>query len=100
MKERLKHYVQDSAACDLLDKLLILDPNKRIDADAALSHDFFWLDPLPVDLSKMLGQHSQSMFEYLAPQRRPGQRPHHHSVTVSSAASRALMDTGYQDRVF
>lgn len=100
VKERLKPYVKDVAACDLLDKLLILDPSKRIDADSALNHDFFWLDPLPSDLSKMLAQHNQSMFEYLAPQRRPGQRPHHHQAAVSSSAAKALIDTGYQDRVF
>lgn len=101
VKERLRPYVKDDAACDLLDKLLILDPSKRIDADSALNHDFFWLDPLPSDLSKMLGNHNQSMFEYLAPQRRPGgQRVHHHQAAVSSSAAKALMDTGYQDRVF
>lgn len=100
VKERLKHYVRDVSACDLLDKLLILDPSKRIDADSALNHDFFWLDPLPSDLSKMLGQHTQSMFEYLAPQRRPGHRAYHHPVTVNSAVNRTIMDTGYQDRVF
>lgn len=99
MKERLKHYARDAAACDLLDKLLILDPSKRADADTALNHDFFWIDPLPADLSKMLAQHNQSMFEYLAPPRRPNQMRAHH-MQVNSSASKQLMDTGYQDRVF
>ncbi|XP_068228378.1 cyclin-dependent kinase 9-like [Palaemon carinicauda] len=70
--ERLHHYVRDSQALDLLDKLLTLDPSKRIDSSSALDHDFFWTDPMPGDLSKMLSQHTQSMFEYLAPARRPG----------------------------
>ncbi|KAK4291254.1 hypothetical protein Pmani_028116 [Petrolisthes manimaculis] len=70
--ERLKHYVRDSLALDLLDKLLTLDPSKRTDSSSALDHDFFWTDPMPGDLSKMLSQHTQSMFEYLAPARRPG----------------------------
>ncbi|XP_071529879.1 cyclin-dependent kinase 9-like isoform X2 [Panulirus ornatus] len=70
--ERLKHYVRDNQALDLLDKLLTLDPSKRIDSSSALDHDFFWTDPMPSDLSKMLSQHTQSMFEYLAPARRPG----------------------------
>lgn len=49
VKERLKHYVKDPYACDLIDKLLWLDPSKRIDADAALNHDFFWTDPMPCE---------------------------------------------------
>ena len=69
VKERLKPYVKDPYACDLIDKLLWLDPSKRIDADAALNHDFFWTDPMPCSLEKMLSNHAQSMFEYLAPRR-------------------------------
>lgn len=46
-------------ALDLLDKLLTLDPSKRIDSSSALDHDFFWTDPMPGDLSKMLSQHTQ-----------------------------------------
>ena len=77
VKERLKVYVRDQFALDLLDKLLTMNPRERIDADAALSHDFFWNDPMPCDLSKMLSQHTTSMFEYLAPPRRQGGgRPH------------------------
>ena len=63
----MKVYVRDQYALDLLDKLLTMNPRERIDADAALSHDFFWNDPMPCDLSKMLSQHTTSMFEYLAP---------------------------------
>ncbi|KAK7070195.1 P-TEFb-associated cyclin-dependent protein kinase Cdk9 [Halocaridina rubra] len=70
--ERLQHYVRDNQALDLLDKLLTLDPSKRVDSSTALDHDFFWTDPMPGDLSKMLSQHTQSMFEYLTPARRPG----------------------------
>lgn len=70
VKERLKAYVKDPYALDLLDKLLTLDPGKRLDADTSLNHDFFWSDPMPGDLSKMLSQHNQSMFEFLAPPRR------------------------------
>lgn len=106
VKERLKPYVKDPYACDLLDKLLVLDPSKRYDSDSALNHDFFWTDPMPCDLSKMLAQHTQSMFEYLAPPRRPGHmRPHHHHQAGTGAAGAAAkpsssMDSGYQDRVF
>merc|ERR550525_1448711 len=66
VKERLKPYVKDAYACDLIDKLLLLDPAKRIDTDHALNHDFFWTDPMPSSIEKTLSKHNQSMFEYLA----------------------------------
>ncbi len=77
VKERLKAYVRDQYALDLLDKLLSLDPKQRYDSDTALNHDFFWMDPMPCDMSKMLSQHTTSMFEYLAPPRRRGGPLHH-----------------------
>lgn len=97
MKERLKFYVKDSSACDLLDKLLTLDPSKRADADTALNHDFFWTDPMPCELGPMLQHHLQSMFEYLAPPRRPGgpQRPQ-----AQIPSTKTTQDMGYHDRVF
>lgn len=70
VKERLRPYVKDQLACDLIDKLLILDPSKRLDADSALNHDLLWSDPMPCSLEKMLANHHQSMFEYNAPTRR------------------------------
>ncbi|XP_053138315.1 cyclin-dependent kinase 9 isoform X1 [Hemicordylus capensis] len=72
VKDRLKAYVKDQYALDLIDKLLVLDPAQRIDSDDALNHDFFWSDPMPSDLKNMLSTHNQSMFEYLAPPRRRG----------------------------
>ncbi|XP_035719829.1 cyclin-dependent kinase 9-like isoform X1 [Vespa mandarinia] len=102
VKDRLKPYLKDPYACDLLDKLLILDPSKRYDSDSALNHDFFWTDPMPCDLSKMLAQHTQSMFEYLAPPRRPGhmRHPHHQVPGGPTKPSSSMADSGYQDRVF
>ncbi|CAF1155661.1 unnamed protein product, partial [Brachionus calyciflorus] len=50
VKETLGTYINDSTGLDLLDKLLTLDPKKRIDSDDALDHDFFWTEPMPCDL--------------------------------------------------
>ncbi|XP_067661671.1 cyclin-dependent kinase 9-like isoform X1 [Haliotis asinina] len=72
VRERLKPYVRDQYAIDLLDKLLTLDPSKRLDCDTALNHDLFWSDPMPTELTQMLSRHTTSMFEYLAPPRRRG----------------------------
>lgn len=97
VKDRLKPYMKDAYACDLLDKLLVLDPSKRADADTALNHDFFWTDPMPCDLGKMLAQHSQSMFEFLAPPRRSRT---HHTMANPRPTTSTMQDSGYQDRVF
>jgi len=70
IKKKLAPYVKDQNGCDLIDKMLVLDPQERINADKALNHDFFWTDPLPCALTRMLSQLSQSMFEYSSQQRR------------------------------
>lgn len=75
VKEKLKHYVKDMDALDLLDKLLILDPSKRIDSDNALNHDFFWNDVMPSDLGRVLSVYSNSMYEFTTSRRRTGVPP-------------------------
>mmetsp|Transcript_26311 Transcript_26311/g.43971 ORF Transcript_26311/g.43971 Transcript_26311/m.43971 type:complete len:136 (+) Transcript_26311:210-617(+) len=40
----------DSNATDLLKQLLVYDPKKRITAEKALCHPYFFVDPLPGDL--------------------------------------------------
>ena len=93
VKERLRPYVKDDVACDLIDKLLSLDPGKRMDADNALNHDFFWTDPMPLSLENMLSQHGQSMFEYLAPPRRGGRG-------AMQQQARPLNNEGFMDMVY
>jgi len=97
VKERLKPYVKDAFACDLIDKLLSLDPTKRLDADNALNHDFFWTDPMPISLDRMLSNHGQSMFEYLAPARRGGRAMQPQPMQQQA---RQQHNEGYMDRVF
>lgn len=104
VKERLRGYVKDQYALDLIDRLLWLDPKHRIDSDEALNHDFFWTEPLPSDLTHMLSQHKTSMFEYLAPPRRPvGHHPHMRNNprqhAVAPAAKQQPTDPSY-DRIF
>jgi serine/threonine-protein kinase BUR1 len=35
---------------DLMDKLLVLDPKKRLTAFAASDHDYLWTEPLPAEI--------------------------------------------------
>jgi len=61
-------------AKDLLRKLLAMDPEKRITADDALDHEYFWNDPLPAtpaELPKYPPSH-----EFTAKKRRQAQQPH------------------------
>merc|ERR1719384_497379 len=101
VNERLKPYVKDQYACDLIDKLLSLDPSKRLDADNALNHDLFWTDPMPCSLERMLANHNQSMFEYLAPTRR-NQRAGGpmQPMPAQQQPRQPTHNEGYMDRVF
>ena len=100
VKDRLKHYVRDQYALDLLDKLLCIDPKQRFDADTALNHDFFWVDPMPTDMARMLSQHTTSMFEFLAPPRRRG--AHAQQQQQQSSQQRPVQNPSQQhfERVF
>lgn len=98
VKERLRMYVKDPLALDLIDKLVSLDPSQRMDADTALNHDYFWSDPLPLELTRTLALLSTSNFEFLTPPRQRGQ-------SVQPAArpgvnQPSLVQSGTFDRVF
>ena len=98
VKDRLKVYVKDPFALDLLDKLLTLNPEARIDADSALNHDFFWTDPMPSNLGAMLSQFNHSMFEFLvSSRRRPQQQP---APRPQLPPKPLAVDGQFHDRVF
>ena len=108
VKERLRSYVKDHQALDLIEKLLILDPKARVKSDEALDHDFFWSDPMPSCMDRMLSMHTQSMFEYLAPRRIRGghngaaaaaQAPNQRVPQQNRATTSSTNDASYE-RVF
>jgi len=57
VKPQFESHGRDTA--DLLDKMLLLDPHRRITAAQALDHEWFWTDPLPAD-PKSLSQYEAS----------------------------------------
>lgn len=62
VKDRLKRFISEPLALELIEKLLTLDPKQRIDADAAVSSDFFYCGPPVLDLKPLLSKYP-SMFE-------------------------------------
>ena len=84
IKDRMSTHVSDPLALDLLDKLLTLDPSRRINANDALDHDFFWVEPMPGDLGKVMSRINRSMFQYLTPKRTPLQPVDQHLHAVGA----------------
>lgn len=91
---RLRTYMPDKHALNLIDQLLTLKPENRIDCDTALNHDFFWTDPMPVSLEGTLSKLSSSMFEYLTtnPQRNHNQQA---PASRQNNASHGMVDRVY-----
>ena len=90
--------MEDYYALDLLDKLLTIDPSKRIDSDTALNHDFFWCDPMPCELSKVLAKFNHSLFEYSIRKDRNVNGIAAH--VLRDRVTRKADDGEYVDRVF
>ncbi|CAF1107507.1 unnamed protein product [Rotaria sp. Silwood1] len=60
--DRMKPYIQEPLALNLIDRLLTLDPKQRIDANNALDSDFFYSEPPVADLKELLSKY-HSMFD-------------------------------------
>ncbi|KAM7277466.1 hypothetical protein ACFE04_019332 [Oxalis oulophora] len=61
VREVFRHF--DRHALDLLDKMLMLDPSKRISAKDALDAEYFWTDPLPCDPKSLPTYESSHEFQ-------------------------------------
>lgn len=55
---------------ELIDQLLVLDPSKRLDAEQALSHEYFYEDPPPGDL-RTFSKSGTSYLEFLSSSNNP-----------------------------
>ena len=68
-----EHFGQlDPHAKDLLRKMLAMNPSQRISAKAALDHDYFWVEPMP--LKPELMPKYPSSYEYTTKKRRHEQQ--------------------------
>jgi len=72
---KIASYPIPKEALELVDKMLALDPKKRITASEALDSDYFWTLPEPAKASQL--PKYPSSHEYQAKKRRMQQQPQH-----------------------
>ncbi|VDP86620.1 unnamed protein product [Echinostoma caproni] len=70
VREKLTPKIPSLAAVELIDQLLVLDPSKRLDAEQALSHEYFYEDPPPGDL-RTFSKSGTSYLEFLSSSNNP-----------------------------
>ncbi|GJJ74298.1 serine/threonine-protein kinase BUR1 [Entomortierella parvispora] len=85
LKEDFEPY--GTLAADLMDKLLVLDPKKRLTAFAASDHDYLWVEPLPAEIGGLPVY--ESSHEYDRQRKHEAQQErhasHHHSTNNNNA---------------
>ncbi|CAB0042685.1 unnamed protein product [Trichogramma brassicae] len=60
---KLRKFVEDRSCLDLIDRLLVLNPKKRLDADQVYEHDYFFTEPWPRELKNLMQSITTSNFE-------------------------------------
>ncbi|KAI1313450.1 serine/threonine protein kinase, CMGC, CDC2/CDK sub [Mortierella claussenii] len=65
-------------AADLLDKLLVLDPKKRLTAFDASDHDYLWTEPLPAEIGALPVYESSHEYDRQRKHEQQQERQHHH----------------------
>lgn len=95
IKKRLKPFIKEEDALDLIDKLLIINPAERIDSDNALLHDMFYNDIQREELK--LENCGRSNFEMFS-KRNPAQGGN--AIPKLMVKKPKLMEEEYCERVF
>ncbi|KAG0351977.1 serine/threonine protein kinase, CMGC, CDC2/CDK sub [Podila minutissima] len=80
LKEDFEPYGQ--LAAELMDKLLVLDPKRRLTAVQAADHDYLWSEPLPAEIGGLPVYESSHEYDRQKKQEAHQERnaPHHHNT--------------------
>jgi len=81
LKEDFEPY--GTLAADLMDKLLVLDPKKRLTAFAASDHDYLWVEPLPAEIGMLPVYESSHEYDHQKKQQERHASHHHNSNNPS-----------------